>query len=39
VVDQIRAVSNDRLAELIGTISAEEVVTIEEDLRAVLDLN
>jgi mRNA interferase MazF len=39
VVDQIRAVSKDRLDKLIATISPEELVSIEEALRSVLELN
>jgi mRNA interferase MazF len=38
VTDQIRAVSKDRLARRIGTISAEDLLAIEEALRAILDL-
>jgi mRNA interferase MazF len=38
VVDQIRAVSRDRLQKRIGTVSLEELAVIEEALRAVLDL-
>jgi len=38
VVDQIRAVSKDRLDKRIGTLLPEEIAAIEEALRTVLDL-
>jgi mRNA-degrading endonuclease toxin of MazEF toxin-antitoxin module len=39
VIIQIRAVSQDRLDKRIGTISSEELITVEEALRTVLDLS
>jgi mRNA interferase MazF len=39
VINQIRAVSQDRLDKRIGTISSEELITVEEALRTVLDLS
>jgi mRNA interferase MazF len=39
VVDQIRAVSKDRLDKVIATISAEELAAVEEAVRSVLELN
>jgi mRNA interferase MazF len=38
VVDQIRAVSKDRLDKRIGTLSLEELAAVEEALRTILDL-
>jgi mRNA interferase MazF len=38
VVDQIRAVSKERLDKRIGTVLPEELAVIEEALRTVLDL-
>lgn len=38
VVDQIRAVSKDRLKKKIGILSASEVDSIAESLRQILDL-
>jgi mRNA-degrading endonuclease toxin of MazEF toxin-antitoxin module len=38
VVDQIRAVSKDRLDKRIGTLSPEELAAVEEALRTILDL-
>jgi mRNA interferase MazF len=39
VVDQIRAVSKDRLHKPIATISSEELASVEEAVRSVLELN
>lgn len=39
VVDQIRAVSKDRLDKRISTISPEELKAVEEALRSVLELD
>jgi mRNA interferase MazF len=38
VVDQIRAVSKDRLDKPVSKISAEELDAVEEALRSVLEL-
>ena len=38
-IDQIRAVSKDRLLKRIGVVSQEELGAIEEALRTVLDLS
>jgi mRNA interferase MazF len=38
VVDQIRAVSKDRLQQRIGTVTVEELSEVEDALRNVLDL-
>lgn len=39
VIDQIRAVSKDRLDKPISKISTEEFAAVEEALRSVLELN
>jgi mRNA interferase MazF len=38
VMDQVRAVTKERLAERLDTISAEDLAAVEEGLRQVLDL-
>ena len=38
VIDQIRAVSKDRLAKRIGTVLPEDLREVEEAIRVVLDL-
>lgn len=38
VVDQVRAVSKDRIDKRIGLVNAEELAGVEEALRIVLDL-
>lgn len=38
VIDQIRAVTKERLDQYMGTVSSEEVTSIEEALRLVPDL-
>jgi mRNA-degrading endonuclease toxin of MazEF toxin-antitoxin module len=39
VMDQIRAVSKERLQQRIGSVSAERLETIEEALKQILDLS
>jgi mRNA-degrading endonuclease toxin of MazEF toxin-antitoxin module len=38
VVDQIRAVSKDRLDKWMGAVSREELAEVEEALRTILEL-
>jgi mRNA-degrading endonuclease toxin of MazEF toxin-antitoxin module len=38
VIDQIRAVSKQRLRDRVGEVSAPELAALEEALREVLDL-
>ena len=38
VVDQIRAVSKDRLADRLGTLKPEEMTALEEAVRDVLEI-
>jgi mRNA-degrading endonuclease toxin of MazEF toxin-antitoxin module len=38
VVDQIRAVSKERLDRMIGSVSGEEMTAVENGLRQILEL-